>query len=104
VFLNGEGILESDQRGERVVDDSFLLIFNAHHEDAEVTLPGAGLPDRWGTVLDTVTGTVVVGTTRTSATTTVHELPDDLATLGGGDTLPVVARSMVLLQRTDAGA
>ena len=47
VFLNGEGILESDQRGERVVDDSFLLIFNAHHEDVEVTLPGSGLPDRW---------------------------------------------------------
>ncbi len=104
VFLNGEGILESDQRGERVVDDSFLLIFNAHHEDVEVTLPGSGLPDRWGTVLDTVTGTVVVGTTRTSATTTVDELPDDLATLGGGDTLTMVARSTLLLQRTDAGA
>src|SRR6195952_1951372 len=103
VFLNGEGILESDQRGERVVDDSFLLIFNAHHEDVEVTLPDAGLPDRWGTVLDTVTGTVVIGTTRTSATTTVDELPDDLPTLGGGDTLTMVARSMLLLQRTDAG-
>jgi glycogen operon protein len=104
VFLNGEGILESDQRGERVLDDSFLLIFNAHHEDAEVTLPGAGLPERWGTVLDTVTGSVVVGTSRTSATTTVDPLPDDLATLGGGETLTVLARSMLLLQRTDAGA
>jgi isoamylase len=103
VFLNGEGILESDQRGERVVDDSFLLIFNAHHEDAEVTLPGAGLPDRWGPVLDTVTGSVVVGTARTSATTTVDPLPDDLATLGGGETVTVLARSMLLLQRTDAG-
>ena len=103
VFLNGEGIAESDQRGQRVVDDSFLLIFNAHHEDVEVTLPGAGLPDRWGTVLDTVEGSVVVGTARTSAITTVDELPDDLGTLGGGDTLTVTSRSMLLLQRTDAG-
>ena len=55
-------------------------------------------------MLDTVTGTVVVGTARTSATTTVDELPDDLATLGGGDTLTMVARSMLLLQRTGAGA
>ena len=31
VFLNGEGIPERDPLGERVVDDSFLLLFNAHH-------------------------------------------------------------------------
>ena len=104
VFLNGDGIAESDQRGQRVVDDSFLLVFNAHYEDVEVTLPGAGLPDRWGTVLDTVTGTVVVGTARTSSVTTVDVLPEDLETVGGGDTLRVTARSMVLLQRTDAAS
>jgi glycogen operon protein len=101
VFLNGEGIAEADERGQRVVDDSFLLIFNAHHEDVEVTLPGAGLPDRWATVLDTVDGTVVVGTARTSSVTTVDELPDDLETLGGGDTVTMTARSTLLLQRTD---
>ncbi|MEJ2869198.1 glycogen debranching protein GlgX [Actinomycetospora sp. OC33-EN08] len=104
VFLNGDGILEADPRGQRVVDDSFLLIFNAHHEDAEVTVPGQGLPDRWGTVLDTVDGTVVVGTARSLATTTVDPLPDDLETLGGGDTVTVAARSMLLLQRTDEGS
>ncbi|NMO93809.1 glycogen debranching protein GlgX [Actinomycetospora sp. TBRC 11914] len=101
VFLNGEGIAEADERGQRVVDDSFLLIFNAHYEDVEVTLPGAGLPDRWATVLDTVDGTVVVGTARTSSITTVDELPDDLETLGGGDTVTMTARSTLLLQRTD---
>ncbi|MCD2195516.1 glycogen debranching protein GlgX [Actinomycetospora endophytica] len=102
VFLNGEGIAESDQRGQRVVDDSFLLVFNAHYEDVKVTLPGSGVADRWGTVLDTVTGSVVVGTARTSAVTTVDELPESLETLGGGETLTVTARSMLLLQRTDA--
>src|ERR1700684_4023619 len=30
VFLNGEAIPEPNARGERVVDDSFLLCFNAH--------------------------------------------------------------------------
>ncbi len=104
VFLNGDGIAESDQRGQRVVDDSFLLVLNAHYEDVEVTLPGAGLPDRWATVLDTVTGTVVVGTARTSAVTTTDALPDALETVGGGDTLTVTARSTVLLQRTDAAS
>jgi isoamylase len=104
VFLNGDGILESDQRGQRVVDDSFLLILNAHYEDVAVTLPGAGLPDRWATVIDTVTGSVVVGTARTSAVTTVDELPESLESVGGGDTLTVTARSMLLLQRTDAAA
>ncbi|MDL5158638.1 glycogen debranching protein GlgX [Actinomycetospora termitidis] len=104
VFLNGQGIAEADPRGQRVVDDSFLLIFNAHHEDVEVTLPGEGLPDRWATVLDTVDGTVVVGTARSTAVTTVDALPDDLETVGGGDSVTLVARSMLLLQRTDEGS
>jgi hypothetical protein len=52
-------------------------------------------------VLDTVDGTVVVGTARTSSVTTVDELPDDLETLGGGDTVTMTARSTLLLQRTD---
>src|SRR5581483_7235817 len=30
VFLNGLGLVESDPLGERIVDDSFLLLFNAN--------------------------------------------------------------------------
>ncbi|MDD7965007.1 glycogen debranching protein GlgX [Actinomycetospora lemnae] len=101
VFLNGDGILESDPRGQRVVDDTFLLIFNAHHEDVEVTLPGEGFPHRWATVLDTTTGEVVVGTTRTTQTWNTPPLPDDLDDRVGGDVLTVTSRSMLLLQRTD---
>ena len=29
VFLNGERLLEPDKRGQRVLDDSFLVMFNA---------------------------------------------------------------------------
>ena len=39
VFLNGQAISSPDPRGERVVDDSFLLLFNASHEDHSFTLP-----------------------------------------------------------------
>ncbi|MHC1562752.1 glycogen debranching protein GlgX [Actinomycetospora sp. C-140] len=101
VFLNGDGILESDARGQRVVDDSFMLIFNAHHEDVDVTVPGEGFPHRWATVLDTTTGEVVVGTARTTQTWNTPALPDDVADHVGGDVLRVASRSMMLLQRTD---
>ncbi|MDF0529189.1 glycogen debranching protein GlgX [Tsukamurella sp. 8F] len=53
VFLNGNGIEEPDARGERVVDDSFLLCFNAHYEDIEFTLPTRFDSQRWRGVLDT---------------------------------------------------
>ena len=36
VFLNGEAHPEPDPRGQRVVDDAFLVLFNAHHEDGRV--------------------------------------------------------------------
>ncbi len=39
VFLNGEAIDAPDARGERVVDDSFLLCFNAHDECVEFVTP-----------------------------------------------------------------
>ena len=55
LFLNGDSITEPDLRGQRVVDDSFLLLFNAHDEPIEWTLPTQwGGP--WQVVLDT-TGT-----------------------------------------------
>ncbi|HET9093379.1 MAG TPA: alpha-amylase family glycosyl hydrolase, partial [Acidimicrobiales bacterium] len=41
VFLNGEAIDYRDPRGQPVVDDSFVVLFNAHHEAIEWTLPPA---------------------------------------------------------------
>ncbi len=43
MFLNGEEIVTPDERGQRIVDDSFVLLFNAGHEDAELTLPPRAL-------------------------------------------------------------
>jgi glycogen operon protein len=53
VFLNGEGIREPDTRGERVVDDSFFLLFNGHHQPMDFTLPDMGAGERWQVEIDT---------------------------------------------------
>jgi isoamylase len=53
VFLNGQGIREPGNRGERVTDDSFFLLFNAHHEPIEFCVPDLGVAERWHVVIDT---------------------------------------------------
>ena len=53
VFLNGEAISAPDARGERVVDDSFLLCFNADDQPLEFVLPHADYAQEWTVELDT---------------------------------------------------
>ncbi|HSK27981.1 MAG TPA: glycogen debranching enzyme, partial [Jiangellales bacterium] len=53
VFLNGDAIREPNRRGEPVVDDSFLLLFNSGHEVLTFQLPAAKLGEAWQPVLDT---------------------------------------------------
>ncbi|MGC5015601.1 glycogen debranching protein GlgX [Streptosporangium sp. DT93] len=57
VFLNGDAITEPGTRGERIVDDSFLLLINAHHEDMIFALPQGRYGERWHRVLDTADDT-----------------------------------------------
>jgi isoamylase len=52
LLLNGETLAERDPRGRRVVDESFLLILNAHDERLDWTLP-VQWGDDWRVVLDT---------------------------------------------------
>ncbi len=54
VFLNGEGITDQTPHGERVTDDSFLLLFNAFHEPVVFTLPPPRFGRRWRTALSTM--------------------------------------------------
>jgi isoamylase len=56
VFLNGDAITEPDPRGQRVVDDSFLLMFNAHSDLVTFTLPPPRFGASWEVVLDTAAG------------------------------------------------
>jgi glycogen operon protein len=85
VFLNGERLLAPDRRGRKVVDDSFLILFNAHHEDLEFTVPSAEYGEWWSVILDTA--------------------DDESGTADGGDAygpseiVHVVARSVMVLRR-----
>ena len=55
VFLNGRAISEPDGRGERVQDDSFLLLFNPSEQDLAFTVPPRRYGRRWARALDTAT-------------------------------------------------
>ncbi|OBH06112.1 glycogen debranching enzyme GlgX [Mycobacterium sp. E1747] len=53
VFLNGEAITAPNARGERVVDDSFLMCFNAGEEPVEFVMPNDDYAQEWTVELDT---------------------------------------------------
>ena len=56
MFLNGDGDPRArPARASRVVDDSFLLLFNAHWEPVPFTIPD-GLAAEWRVELDTAEG------------------------------------------------
>jgi len=53
VFLNGEGFPHLNRRGRRITDDTFSVLFNAHHEPVGFRLPPANWGTGWQVVLDT---------------------------------------------------
>ncbi|MGW1199921.1 glycogen debranching protein GlgX [Streptomyces sp. NPDC002536] len=83
VFLNGSAISEPGPRGEPVVDDSFLLMFNAHEEPLDFLVP-ADHGRQWQVVVDTAR-------------------PEGVSTDGpkvaAGERLTLTDRSLVILQR-----
>jgi glycogen operon protein len=74
MYLNGDGIAGLNARGQRIVDDHFVLYFNAAHEDAELTLPPEEYAAAWDVVLDT---------SGAATESTVHK-PGSTLTLGDG--------------------
>ncbi|MDO5701452.1 MAG: glycogen debranching protein GlgX [Bowdeniella nasicola] len=84
VFLNGHAIPEPDQRGQRIEDDSFLVLFNAAAERIEFTMPDVTYGAAWEVVVDT-------------------NSPETRGTLvSPGGTLMVESRSVAYLRSTDA--
>jgi glycogen operon protein len=53
VFLNGDAIPEPDHLGRTIVDDHFLLLFNAHSEPVDFILPPKDYGALWQVRLDT---------------------------------------------------
>ncbi|WBT07981.1 glycogen debranching protein GlgX [Corynebacterium sp. SCR221107] len=86
VYLNGKAIAEPDNRGNAIVDDSFLLMFNAHFDDIEFTLPPAQLGASWKLIVDTTEST---------------GYPKDPQVINAGGTITVPSRSMMLLRQVD---
>jgi isoamylase len=80
VFLNGDGIHGRDARGQRVTDHNFAILFNAHDDTVDFTLPSAEFSDSWEVVVDTA------GQAADSAPKTA------------GDVIPVHAKSLVVLR------
>jgi glycogen operon protein len=84
VFLNGDGISSLDDRGQPVIDDSFLVAFNAHHEPLEFRTPTGRFGADWTVCIDTA-----------------RPQEDEGARpgLAAGEPWTVEARSLVLLRR-----
>jgi isoamylase len=53
VRLAGHAIEEKDSKGKAVLDETFLMLLNAHHEPRPFTLPAHKPGVRWQPVLDT---------------------------------------------------
>lgn len=81
VFLNGETIPNPNPRGEPVTDDNFYVIFNAHHESLNFTIPGNNWGESWIKELDTQSGWLKEG-----------------ESFKAGDKIEVEGRSVVVLR------
>lgn len=53
VYLNGRGIHGAGPKGEKITDDSFYVIFNAHYEPLAYQLPVEKYGIEWTKILDT---------------------------------------------------
>lgn len=88
-YLDGEAISEPDSRGQRIIDDTFLLMFNAHYEDIEFTVPASKFGDEWEVVVDT---TEPLG------------IRENAEPVTAGSAITVGQRSTVVLRRTQPPA
>ncbi|GAB7052725.1 glycogen debranching protein GlgX [Catenuloplanes indicus] len=83
LFVNGEGIKERGQYGQRHSDQSFLLCFNAHDAPLEFTLPPTEYGQKWEKVIETA-----------------DPSPDNPVVAEAGGRFWVPDRSIVVLDRT----
>ena len=111
VFLNGDALNSLDLRGDPIADDSFYIAFNGHYEDMVFTLP-QGLHRQFSVVLNTNDARPA----RMKPKPPIHALlphlkgsstlietdADEAAELRSGETIVVVARSLILLRSNRA--
>ncbi len=80
--LAGDAMNEMDARGEPIVDDTFLVLLNAHHESLPFAMPAHRKSLRWEVVFDTA---IAVPKRR-------------VVRVRGGEEYPLHARSLALFR------
>ena len=87
MFLSGQELDETDERGRRISDENFLVLLNAHHEDVAFKLPAFRPGARWSAWMDT--------------SRECGLRPAD--TCDAGTAYPLQARSLVILMERRGG-
>jgi isoamylase len=88
MWLNGERLPETDERGRALHDASFLVLFNAHHDLIEFRLPDPGPHGAWRGEVDTSTET--------------GDVPAEC--MSPRETYPLQGRSLVVLRQVAPGS
>jgi glycogen operon protein len=83
MFLNGLEVTSPGPHGEEIEDDSFVVLFNAHHEDRTFMLPRRRFGAQWALELSTAEPGAEAGSASYGARTEVE----------------LVSRSIVILKR-----
>ena len=86
LFLNGYEFPYRGRSGQQIIDDSFVLLINAHHEDVAFTLPAR----RWGT------------TWALELSTAAPQAEAGSQTFGARSGIETLGRSITVLKRLDA--
>jgi glycogen operon protein len=81
-LLGGDAIATPDERGERIVGDTLLVLMNAWHEPVTYVLPDVDWGQEWEILVDTA-----------GATDSKRDL------IAARGSIPVEARSLVILSR-----
>ena len=87
MFVNGDAITSRDTRGQKVVDDSFLVMFNGGDDAIDWSLPPPW-GKRWSSRSTTMSETAIGPSDRFEV----------------GDTIAVPGRSVIVLRRVENGA
>jgi isoamylase len=85
VFLNGKGLHALDSEGKKVEDETFYIIFNAHHDQITYRLPEKQYGSAWELALST-------SNSRAAA-----------SKFSAGEDMEIEGRSVVLLKNTENG-
>jgi glycogen operon protein len=88
MMLSGQGLDETDERGRKLGDETFLVLMNSHHEDVAFTLPAFNPGSRWVAWMDT----------------SRHDGLRPAETRDAGTAYPLQARSMVILMERRNGS